>query len=510
MKRGRFVFPLLLLGGVVAALGLSHVTSPALRAASADQPMTLAQATPPATSAPANQPSQESANPPAAEPANPSAQAPASPPAAAAPPTQAAEPAPAPAQSRRLTRAELSQLLAPIALYPDQLLSQILMASTYPLQVVEAARWVKNYSNRRLRGQALTNALRDKQWDPSVMALVPFPHVLEMMSAQLDWTQRLGTAFVAQQADCMNEVQRLRQEAIAAGNFKSGPQCRCVVENQGGYVRVSPANPEIVYAPVYDAAAIYGPWPYPDYPPIVFPYPVGFAFAPGFFIGFGVGVDVAFYGPLWGWSNFDWGGRNIIINSVTFNTLSGGGHTALAGNVWTHDATRSGSIVAASALHGAAAKSAPGAAVGSAGGAGSTAGRGMGHQAAGGAVTAGRGGSHASASGRGGTRAAVSGRGGAHASASGRGGPRAAVSGRGGSRSGVHSAYSGRGGAGKHGSVVGHGGGRAGFSSVHGGRGVGSSGPGRAMMGGGGGGPGGGGHGGGGGGHGGGGGGKNR
>ncbi len=378
MKFDRFLFPLLLSASAAVTLGLSYVTSPAQDmpplgyrprlGATGDagigrrrprQPRQIrrrrwprlrkfAQAAPPA--APANPPTATApASPPATAEPPAAAELPAAaePPAAAESPRQAAL-APATPTTPSLTQAELDQLLAPIALYPDQLLSQILMASTYPLEIVEAARWVKDPAHRRLKGDALTNALREQHWDPSVMALVPFPHVLELMNAQIEWTQKLGAAFVAQQADCMNEVQRLRQQAVAAGNFKSGQQCRCLVQQSGGYVTVAPANPQVVYAPVYDAAAIYGPWLYPAYPPFLFPYPVGFAFAPGFFIGFGFGVDVAFYGPLWGWGNFNWGGRNIFVNSVKFNVLSGG-HTAFAGGVWTHDSTRASSIVSASA-----------------------------------------------------------------------------------------------------------------------------------------------------------------
>jgi len=170
MNFGRFFFKLLLLAGVIVSLGLSYVTSPAqdkTQSAAASQP--VAQAPPPAP--------------------------PANPPATAEPPGQAAAPA-APA-APRLTQAELAQLLAPIALYPDQLLSQILMASTYPLEIVEAARWVHDPGHRRLKGEALAAALRDKQWDPCVKALVAFPNVLEMMSTRIEWAEKLGAVVVA-------------------------------------------------------------------------------------------------------------------------------------------------------------------------------------------------------------------------------------------------------------------------------------------------------------------------
>jgi hypothetical protein len=321
MRSGRLLFRLPLWAGVVVSLGLSYATSPAQdmpplpaapAAPSPAPPQTVAQSTPPA--------------------------APANPPAAAEPPAQA----PAVPAGPALTQAELGQLLAPIALYPDQLLSQILMASTYPVEVVEAARWVAEPAHRALRGGALADALRDQHWDPSVMALVPFPQVLEQMSAQIEWTQKLGAAFVAQQADVMNEVQQLRQQAIAAGNFKSGPQCQCVVAQSGGFVSVAPANPQVVYAPVY-APAIYGPWQYAAYPPFLFPLPVGFAFAPGSFIGFGWGVNVGYYGPLWGWASLNWGGHNIIVDPGRYGAVSGG-HAAFAGGVWAHDSARGAGI----------------------------------------------------------------------------------------------------------------------------------------------------------------------
>ena len=147
------------------------------------------------------------------------------------PPSPGAAPA-----SALLTQAQLAQLVAPIALYPDPLLAQILMASTYPLEVVEAARWVNVNGNRALKGDALTAAMQAQNWDPSVKALVPFPRVLQIMSDQLQWTQALGNAFLAQQADVMAAVQSLRQEAMAAGNLRQTPQCRCMIHSSAGEI----------------------------------------------------------------------------------------------------------------------------------------------------------------------------------------------------------------------------------------------------------------------------------
>ena len=193
--------------------------------------------------------------------------------AAAMPPAAPATPPPA----QPVSPGQLEQLVAPIALYPDPLLAQILMASTYPLEVVEAARWVKVPANQALTGDALTNALKAQNWDPSIKALVPFPRVLENMSDQLQWTEQLGNAFLAEQADLMAAVQSLRHEAMAAGNLKQTPQCRCVIQITGETISILPAEPQVVCVPVY-VPAVYGSWHYPAYPPYSFPVPAGFVY----------------------------------------------------------------------------------------------------------------------------------------------------------------------------------------------------------------------------------------
>lgn len=367
MKFDRSLLPLLLPIGAVAIaatvlVGAVAQDTPAVDAASAPAPVTrIAAATAPIVPVSAQTPVTGQPSPTEPHPIIPPAPVDRAPPpaqgntatappaAAASPPAQAPTSAQAPAaptpQAPRFSRAELEQLLAPIALYPDQLLSQVLMASTYPLEVVEAARWVSVRANRALKGDALVAALRDKHWEPSVMALVPFPHILELLCAQLEWTQKLGNAFLAQQADVMDAVQRLRKAAIAAGRFQTGPQCRCVVAtNDHGYVTVAPAQPRMVYVPVYDPVWVYGAWPYPAYPPVVFPLPVGFAwYAPGVYFGFWGGVDVAFYGPLWGWGNFAWGAHGIFVDPVRVALITGGA-VALASTTWVHDPVHRGVI----------------------------------------------------------------------------------------------------------------------------------------------------------------------
>jgi hypothetical protein len=204
---------------------------------------------------------------------------------------------------------ELDQMLAPIALYPDSLLAQILMASTYPLEVVQADRWVKG--NRNLPPDALNDALDRQSWDLSVKALVPFPNVLSMMSERLDWTQSVGDAFLAQEADVMDSVQRLRAKAYAAGNLHSSQQL--AVSRQGSIIVIEPTSPQVVYVPVYNPVVVYGPWWYPAYPPVViYPYPPGAVIAAGI-IGFGVAIAVA---SAWnhGWGHWNWGGRNVYVN----------------------------------------------------------------------------------------------------------------------------------------------------------------------------------------------------
>ncbi|MGW8185792.1 MAG: DUF3300 domain-containing protein, partial [Desulfobacterales bacterium] len=143
---------------------------------------------------------------------------------------------------------ELEQILAPIALYPDSLLAQVLMASTYPLEVVQADRWAKQSTN--LKGDALTAALEKQTWDPSVKSLVNFPEVLTMMSEKLDWTQKLGDAFLAQQKEVMDTVQKLRQKAEEAGNLKTTDEQKVVVEQEK--IIIEPASPEVVYVPTYN------------------------------------------------------------------------------------------------------------------------------------------------------------------------------------------------------------------------------------------------------------------
>jgi hypothetical protein len=201
---------------------------------------------------------------------------------------------------------ELDQLLAPIALYPDSLLLQTLMASTYPLEVVQADRWAKQ--NKGLSGDALAAALEKQTWDPSVKSLVNFPQVLTMMSEKLDWMQKLGDAFLAQQKDVMDTVQKLRSKAYEGGNLKTTKEQ--VVKSEPNIIVIESASPQVVYVPTYDPMVVYGTWWYPAYPPYYY-YPPGYIRATPYYFGAGVAVGAA-WGYAWGHS--DWHGGDIDID----------------------------------------------------------------------------------------------------------------------------------------------------------------------------------------------------
>jgi hypothetical protein len=215
-------------------------------------------------------------------------------------------------QQRLLNAGELDQLVAPIALYPDSLLAQVLMASSYPLEVVQADRFVK--SNKGLKGDKLQAALAKKDWDASVKALVSTPTVIAMMNDKLDWTEKLGDAVLAQQADVMDAIQRLRYAAQTNGKLESTKQQTVKTEQQANkqVIVIEPTSPETVYVPYYDPAVTYGEWPYPEYPAYYFPpapgYVVGGALARGVAWGAGFAIGHAI------WDNFDWGRGNINVD----------------------------------------------------------------------------------------------------------------------------------------------------------------------------------------------------
>lgn len=216
---------------------------------------------------------------------------------------QSGPPAPnaAPGPASQLSPGQLDQLTAPVALYADPLLGNVFAASTYPLEVVEAARWLEDPANAALQGDQLAAALQQQSWDDSVKSLISAPDVVRMMSNNLQWTEQLGDAFLAQQPAVMDSVQRLRQRAAAAGTLKSTPQQSVTSEDQD--ILIEPPTPDVVYVPYYDPNDIFGPWPWPDYPPFYFAPPPDIYFA-GALIGFGIG-----FGWIGPWDGYRWNWR---------------------------------------------------------------------------------------------------------------------------------------------------------------------------------------------------------
>ena len=217
------------------------------------------------------------------------------------------------APARVTSQAQLDQMLAPIALYPDPLLSQILMASTYPLEVVQAARWADLHPG--LQGDDAVRAVEDQNWDPSVKSLLAFPRILSMMDQRLDWTQSLGEAFLEQEPYVMDTVQRLRERAQASGNLASNDGM--LVSQQGGTIIIESVNPQLVYLPYYDPLLVYGGWWWPAYPPVRWaPWP-GYRVRPGLsvsiYLGGGVRVSTGFF-----FGAFNWSDRRVKIVRQTY------------------------------------------------------------------------------------------------------------------------------------------------------------------------------------------------
>src|ERR1700719_664138 len=210
---------------MMAIVAVAILAFPAVRASSDPVPVSTAETPTPLQEAPASAPPAENSAP------APEAEAPASHPAAET--------------SSLLKSEQLDQLLAPIALYPDALLAQILMAATYPLEVVKADRWLQDPAHANLQGDQLAAAIEAEAWDPSVKSLVPFPRILRMMDGALDWTEELGNAVMAQQGDVMDSIRRLRHQAAASGTLWSNAEQRVTTERQG--IVIEPANPELIY-----------------------------------------------------------------------------------------------------------------------------------------------------------------------------------------------------------------------------------------------------------------------
>ena len=237
-----------------------------------------------------------------------------------------------------LSQAQLDALVAPVALYPDNLLAEVLMASTYPLEIVEAERWVA--ANKGLKGDVLQAAVGKQGWEDSVKSLTATQDVLKMMSDQLTWTQRLGDAVLAQQPDVMDAVQRLRARAQANNKLATTPQQTVTTQQQGEkqIIAIQPTQPDTLYVPYYDPGVVYGSWPYPADPPYYWPnywggYVAGGVIAAG--IGFGAGCALGRWGNggYWG-GGVNWGNNNININRGNINNINRNN----IGNNWQHNA----------------------------------------------------------------------------------------------------------------------------------------------------------------------------
>jgi hypothetical protein len=216
-------------------------------------------------------------------------------------------------QAPQQTPEQLRQLVAPIALYPDALVAQILAASTYPAEIVQADRWVQGHSN--LKGEELAKEVDKQPWDPSVKALAQFPSVLENLDKNLSWTSSLGDAYANHPQDVTDAVQTLRQQARKAGHLDSNEQEK--VTNQGNTVIIEPANPQVVYVPAYDPWLVYGA------PIVAYPgwYPVPGIFWGGVGLSFGIGFGIGFFGGFgWGWGHwgYDWHGRRAMYDHHAF------------------------------------------------------------------------------------------------------------------------------------------------------------------------------------------------
>ena len=237
-------------------------------------------------------------------------------------------PAVAQDDDNKLSQDKLAQLVAPIALYPDSLLSQVLMASTYPLEIVQAARW--SDENKTVKGAALESAMQEQSWDASVKSLTVFPDVLKMMNDKLDWTQQLGDAFLAQQEDVLAAVQTLRSRATEVGHLKSTKEQKVSKSGGGGsttYIVIEPASQSLVYVPVYNPTIVYGTWPYPAYPPYYY-YPPGYVARRAFWFGVGIAAGSA----LWG--RCHWGRRQVNININRYNRFN---RTNIRSGKWRHN-----------------------------------------------------------------------------------------------------------------------------------------------------------------------------
>ncbi len=226
------------------------------------------------------------------------------------------------AEDATFSEAELDQMMAPIALYPDSLLSQVLMATTYPADVADAVKWSKD--NPKQEGDAAVEAVQDKSWDPSVMSLVAFPQVLSMMGEQPDWVQNVGDAFLAESETVMDRVQKLRKKANDEGNLETTEQQEVIIEEPSSsetIIIIQPADPQIVYVPTYNPTVVYGTWWWPHYTPWYY-YPPGYGFGSAVIRGIGFGIGIRITNSLWGGCRWGRGRGRVDINVNKYNNIN--------------------------------------------------------------------------------------------------------------------------------------------------------------------------------------------
>jgi len=254
--------------------------------------------------------------------------------------------------AKPFNKEQLDQMTAQIALYPDSLLAQLLMATTYPDEFAAATQWSKAHPDAK--GDAAVTMVENEPWDPSVQSMVAFPEVLITLGEKPEWVQNIGDAFLAQPDDVMDSVQRLRQQAQKAGNLKSNEQIKVSAEaaptaaaptttavQQAApptqYIVIEPAQPSVVYVPAYNPAVVYGPWPYPAYPPYYYPPPPGYWFSRAVATGVAWGVGIGVSNALWGGCN--WGRGDVNINVNRYNNINVNNRINATGNrtSWNHN-----------------------------------------------------------------------------------------------------------------------------------------------------------------------------
>ncbi|HTT83274.1 MAG TPA: DUF3300 domain-containing protein [Rhizomicrobium sp.] len=240
-------------------------------------------------------------------------------------PSQASAPA-----ASSLSPQQLDELVAPVALYPDPLLADVLTASTYPLEVVEADRWASDPQNAGLSGDDLTDALSNQDWDPSVKSLIAFPQVLQLLDAHLDWMETLGETFLAQPADVMGAIQQMRARARNAGNLPSDGEE--TVTDDNGMIAVSPPE-DLVYVPEYDPWCAFGDWSSPPVPPYYFSSWSGYCEPEDYAVVFSPGIAWPF--SFWDWGYFDWRHHRLLIRPEYYRAFRP--DSMPRGNVWQHD-----------------------------------------------------------------------------------------------------------------------------------------------------------------------------